>query len=45
MSVIFFVSFLIYIFSYNRKNAVEYAFKYALIPNHICGDYKNCTPY
>ena len=44
MKIILFIEFLIYIFSYNRKKAVDYAYTYALIPNHNCGYYKNCNP-
>ena len=44
MKIIFLISFLFYIFSYNKKKAVEYAYKYASIPNHQCGNYINCTP-
>ena len=31
--------------SYNRLKAVQYAHKFALTPNHKCGDYLKCTPY
>ena len=44
MKIILFIEFLIYIFSYNRKKAVDYAYTYTLIPNHNCGYYNNCTP-
>ena len=44
MKNLIFFSFLIYIFSYNKKNAVSYALRYAEFPNHICGNYLNCTP-
>ena len=44
MKIIFLISFLIYIFSYNKLKAVEYAYKYASIPNHQCGNYFNCFP-
>ena len=47
MKIIFFILFLEFIFSYNRTGAVEYAYKYAEMPNHECGidaNYIKCTP-
>lgn len=34
-----------YSISYNRLKAVQYAHKYAITPNHKCGEYLKCTPY
>ena len=38
------ITFLISIFSYDRNGGVDYALKYAEIPNHKCGNYIECTP-
>ena len=42
--ILFFLSIIIYTFSYDRDGALYYAYKYAETPNHKCGSYSSCTP-
>ena len=45
MKILTFILFFLYSSSYDRNGAVDYAFKYAEIPNHQCGNYDRCSPY
>jgi len=44
MKILYFISFLVYSFPYDRNGAVNYAYQFAETPNHRCGSFDACTP-
>ncbi len=44
MKILFLLSLILSTYAYDRFGAVNYAKRFAKIPNHRCGKYDDCTP-